>query len=120
MSLGFISRWALAIVLNTIVLLLARFLIPGFTLTGTWIQILTIALVLTFLNFLVKPILRFFLAPLIILTLGIGLILINMLIFYLLDIYFANLSIQGIPAYFYAAVLAGVFNLAFHFIIKKS
>ncbi len=113
-----LTRWIVAIALNVVLLLVARALIPGFALSGTWTDILEIALVLAVLNFLVKPILRFFLAPLIILTLGLGLILINMLILYFLDILFSNLTIQGVPAFFFAAILFGVFNLFYHFALR--
>lgn len=113
-----VTRWIVAIALNVLLLVVAKEIIPGFILGGDWVNWLAIGVVLTVLNFLVKPVLRFFLAPFIILTLGLGLILVNMLLLYILDILSPNLTIHGIPAYFYAAILFGVFNLIFHFAVK--
>lgn len=113
-----LTRWIIAAALNFLLLIVAMEIIPGFQLSGSWVNWLAIGVVLTVLNFLIKPVLRFFLAPLIILTLGLGLILINMFLLYILDILSPNLSIVGVPAYFYAALLFGVFNLIFHFAVK--
>ncbi len=111
-------RWAVAVVLNVVLLLVAREIIPGFLLAGAWTDWLVLGVILTILNFILKPILRFFLAPVIILTLGLGLILVNMLLLYLLDILSGNLTIQGVAALFFAALLFGIFNLIFHFAVK--
>ena len=113
-----LARWALAIILNVILLVAAQALIPGFILTGTWLNWLELAFILAILNFLVKPILKFFLAPVIILTLGLGLVAINMLILFLLDFLSRNLTIQGIPALFFAALLFGIINFIFHLVTK--
>ncbi len=110
-----LTRWIVAVVLNTLLLLVAQEIIPGFSLSGSWVNWLVLGVILTVLNFVLKPVLRFFLAPVIILTLGLGLLLINMLLLYLLDILSGNLTIQGIAALFWAAVLFGIFNLIFHF-----
>ncbi len=114
-----LTRWAVAVVLNVILFLVAREIIPGFLLSGTWTDWLVLGVILAILNFILKPILHFFLAPVIILTLGLGLILINMLLLYLLDILSRNLTIQGIAALFFAALLFGIFNFIFHFAVKK-
>ncbi len=112
-------RWAAAIILNVIAIVLAAYWIPGFLLTGGVIEWLKLGVILAVLNFLLKPILRLLLGPVIVLTLGLGLIAVNMFILYLLDISSSNLSIQGVPALFYAALLIGIFNFVFHFVTKK-
>jgi putative membrane protein len=114
-----IARYLVAIAVNGAGLLLAAYLIPGFGLEGGFAELAWIAFVLTILNFLVKPVLKLVLGPIIILTLGLGLILVNMLVIYLLDILSDQLTIVGIPALFYAAVLLGIVNFVYHLATKK-
>lgn len=108
-----------AVFVNAAGLWLASYLITQFDLIKTPESILTVALVLTVLNFLVRPILKFLLAPLILLTLGLGLIAINAFILFLLDILSKDLSIQGIPALLGATLIVSGVNIIFHFLTRS-
>ncbi|MDP2599062.1 MAG: phage holin family protein [Candidatus Liptonbacteria bacterium] len=90
--------------------------IPGFTITGDWEAFFVLAFALTILNFVLKPILKMILGPIIILTLGFGLILVNALILYGLDRFSTNLTIETIPALIYSTILIGLINFLFHLI----
>ncbi len=114
-----IAKIIVAILANGIALLAAAAYIPGFKLEGDLKQIVGIALILTLLNFLLKPILKLVLGPVIVLTLGLGLILVNALILYILDIISKNLTIETIPALVYATILVGVVNFVFHLATKS-
>ncbi|OGZ52782.1 MAG: hypothetical protein A3B25_02910 [Candidatus Ryanbacteria bacterium RIFCSPLOWO2_01_FULL_48_26] len=105
---------AISILVNTIGLLAAANFIPGFTLSGDLATTIVVALVLTLLNMTLKPILRLFLGPIIILTLGLGLIFVNALILFILDILSKNLMIEGIPALLWGAVIIGALNFIAH------
>jgi putative membrane protein len=79
----FIIRW----VINAIALYAAIMLVPGIEFTGgqtnRWVSIILLALVFGLLNALLRPLLILLTCPLIILTLGLGTLLINTFLFYL-------------------------------------
>ena len=106
---------------NAVALWLADMYVPGFALHGNWMAIVLVALILSFLNFLLKPILTLVLGPIIILTLGLGIIVVNALILYLLpivadhiDFLRGSIMIQNIPALFWATLLVSVINFIIH------
>lgn len=92
--------------------------VPGFELTGSYLQILIIAFIFTLLNLILKPILKLLLGPIILLTLGIGLLAVNIVILYLLDILVDTLTIQGL-ALIYGALIIGGVNFVSHLLFKK-
>lgn len=58
----------------------ATWLVSGFDFEGEWWQFLIVALILGLANAIVKPILKLFSLPLIVLTLGLFLIIVNALV----------------------------------------
>jgi putative membrane protein len=115
----FLAKIVLAVIVNAGALLVAAYLLPGFELRGNFLDIAWMALVLTALNYVLKPILKLILGPIIVLTFGLGLILVNVLVIYLLDIFSPNLTIQGALTLLYASLLIGVINFFFHLATKK-
>ena len=113
-----LAKIIVAVIANAIALFAAATYISGFELEGGIEQVVGIALVLTALNFFLKPVLTLVLGPVIILTLGLGLLLVNALILYILDIISKNLTIETIPALLYATILVGVVNFVFHLATK--
>jgi len=95
-------------------LMLARELVPGFLLAATNHGVLTTALVLGLLNLTLKPFLKLILSPLIILTLGFVLILINAVVLGVLDIFTDNLTILGILPLLFSSLIIGLVNFIFH------
>ena len=93
--------------------------LPKFSLSGGFEKTVLVALVFTLLNFILKPIFKLILGPLIILTLGLGLILVNMLLLYILDSLANNLNIDGVLTIFYAAIILGIANFLIHLFFKK-
>lgn len=69
-------RFALHLLVSSIAILLAAYLLPGVYVEG-FLNALLLALVLALLNLLVKPILVFLTIPVTILTLGLFLLVIN-------------------------------------------
>lgn len=114
----FLAKIVVAVAVNAFALVAADAYIPGFVLSGDFKQLLTIAAILTALNFFLKPVLKLVLGPVIVLTLGLGLIVVNALILYLLDILSKNLTIQTIPALIYGGLLIGVVNFITHLATK--
>lgn len=108
---------------NALALWLAYLYVPGFDLSTDWVQIVLVGLVLALLNGLLKPVLKLIFGPIIILTLGIGLLVINGVILYLLpivtnyiDFLRGSISIQGIPALVYTTLIVSVINFAVHLV----
>lgn len=109
---------------NALALWLANLYVPGFVLSGNWLQIIVIALVLTILNFFLKPLFTLILGPIIIITLGLGILIVNAIILYILpvlanhiDILHGSIMIQSIPALFLATLLISVVNFIIHIVL---
>ena len=81
---AFLRKLFWGVILNSIVILacqrLLNYLLNDFFFKGTLSQLIFLAFVLTILNLLVKPIIRFIFLPLIWLTLGIFTLVINLII----------------------------------------
>lgn len=118
-----IMRWLfriiLAVAVNLTAILAANYWIPGFRVSGGFQEWLMAAGILTLLNFLVKPVLKLFLGPIIVITLGLGLILVNVIVMNLLDRFSGNISIDTIPALIYGSILVGVLNFIMHYATNK-
>ncbi len=116
-----LGKIILIVAANAFALWLANQYVPGFVLQGTWVQIAIIALVLALLNFILKPILTLVLGPVIILTLGLGIIIVNAIIVWILpivadhlDILRGSISIETIPALFFATLIVSAVNFIIH------
>jgi putative membrane protein len=116
-----IARIAVAIGGNALALWIAYLYVPGFQLTPHWTAIILIALILTLLNFLLKPLLTLAFGPVIILTLGIALIIVNAIVLYILviitthiDLLSGSIMIQTIPALFLATLVISAINFIIH------
>lgn len=114
-----IARIIIAVAINLVAVWAAATWIPGVSVSSGFTAILKVGLILTLLNFILKPVLKMFLGPIIVLTLGLGLIVVNAIVLYALDKLSTDFSIVGVPALFYAAVLIGLINFAFHLATKK-
>ena len=121
-------NWLLKIVFviagNGFALWLANQYVPGFALNATWLQLAIIALILALLNFILKPALTLLLGPIIVLTLGLGVIIVNIIIIYLLpvladhlDILRGSISIQTIPALILVTLIVSAVNFVIHLAI---
>jgi putative membrane protein len=118
----FIIRW----VINAIALYAAVLLVPGIqirtNLSEQWMAIVLLALVFGLLNALVRPLLLLLTCPLIILTLGLGTLLINTLLFYLTSWVGSQfgwgLSISGFWAAFFGALVVSVVSIFLNLILK--
>ncbi len=112
---------ALTIVGNGLALWLADRYVPGFVVHATWFQLVLIALILAILNGLLKPVLTLVFGPIIVLTLGIGVIVVNAVILYILplvlnyiDFLRNGITIQDIPALVYTTLIVSIVNFVIH------
>jgi putative membrane protein len=116
-----IAKLALITAGNAFALWLANTYITGFSLSAPVLGLITIALTLTVLNFTLKPVLTILFSPIIILTLGLGLIIVNAIVLkaleYLanhLDFMHGSISIESIPALILATLIISVVNFIIH------
>ena len=114
-----LARYIVAIVGNIIGFLAADYFVAGFNVVKDPKQLLILAFVFVLLNFILKPVLKMVLGPIIILTLGLALLAINAGMLYVLDRFSSGLTIATIPALVYASVIIGVVNFVFHLGTKK-
>ncbi len=85
----------LRILLSALAVVVLAKILPGVGVDSYWTAIL-VAVVLSLLNFIVKPILIILTLPVTILTLGLFLLIINALIILLADYLVAGFSVNGI------------------------
>jgi putative membrane protein len=78
----FLLRW----VINSVALFAAIAIVQGISYSGSWVGILWLALIFGLVNAILRPILKFFSFPLIILTLGLFSLVINTFLFWLTSI----------------------------------
>jgi putative membrane protein len=86
--------------------------VPGITHDGTWVQLLGVALVFGVVNALVRPLIKMLTCPLIILTLGVFLLVLNALMLWLTAELSGTLGlgfhVNGFLAAFWGALLVSV------------
>jgi putative membrane protein len=88
-------KFVLRLLLSALAVVLLAKILPGVDVASYWIAIL-VALVLSLLNALVKPLLIIFTLPVTILTLGLFLLIINAVIILLADWLVGGFSVNGI------------------------
>jgi putative membrane protein len=106
-----LGRLVIMVLINAAGLWTASQFIPGVRVSGDTKSLIVLGLILLILNVLIKPILKFFLGPFILLTLGILLLAINAGMLYLLDIISLNLTIESVKALLLATLVVSAFNM---------
>lgn len=114
-----LARLVLSVIVNAVGLYAAGHWIAGVTLPPDLKTLAIVAATLMVLNLTVKPILTLFLGPIIVLTLGFGLLIVNAIIVFVLDIIFPSLTIATIPALIWTSLILGALNLIAHLATKK-
>lgn len=93
------SRFLLRWLINAVALYAAIFIVSGIGFEGSWVGIIWLALIFGLVNAILRPLLKFFSLPLIILTLGLFSLVINTFLFWLTSqlgtMFSLNLIIQA-------------------------
>jgi len=97
--------------------LAARF-ITGFEVSFIPQEFALLSITLTLFHIFLRPILKLLFGPLILLTLGSALVLINITILFLLDTVSKSLTIQTITALLLGTLVLSVTNLVAHLIFR--
>lgn len=119
-------RLIYTIVTNAFALFLVSILLPGFIFEGGWMAPAIAGAVLTVLNMLVKPILKFLSFPLVFVSAGLFLIVINAGILYLTQYVVMVMDVEGVAmiindllTYLLAAIIFGFANWLIHWFLKE-
>ncbi len=105
----FIGRFIFHIFVNGVAILIANYFVPGFF-AGGLKSLGVAALILTIINTVVKPILKLLTGPLILLTFGLFVLIINAASLYILDIASQAITIQGIQELAIATIIISAIN----------
>lgn len=100
----------LRILANCAAIIVASKYIPGFTFTGSPIDLLVAGTVVGLINALIKPIIQLVALPVVLLTLGLFNIIINVGLLLLAAKFLPQLSIHGFWAAFWGVVIISVMN----------
>ncbi|MFA5855550.1 MAG: phage holin family protein [Candidatus Gracilibacteria bacterium] len=120
-------RAILTILANAVALLIISRLLSGFVFEGGYLAPILVAAILSILNFILKPVIKLLSFPLIFITGGLFLIVINAFLIYLssyllrvMDISGTALHVESILTYVFAAIILGVANWLIHWFLKDN
>ena len=114
-------RWAIA----SLALFLAAWLVPGIRVEGSaWFVYAVMAIILGFINAIIRPILKFLSCGLIIITLGLFVLVINGLTLWLASAIAVNwfhvgFYVDGFWSAFFGALIVSIVSVILSFLIKK-
>lgn len=108
--MSFIARVIIQILANSVAILVADRLVPGFVFRGAWQDLLFAGAVLGIINSLVRPLVKLLTFPVIILTLGLFTIIINIAMLYLAASFIPGLIISSFWAGFWAVIIISIVN----------
>lgn len=119
------SRLIYTIIVNALALFGASYVLPGFSFEGGWVAPLIFAIILIVLNVVIKPIMKLLSFPLIFITGGLFLVLINAVTLYLAEYILRVMDVSGVSVqfetpltYLWAAIIFGVANWLIHWFLK--
>ena len=112
-------KFLIKLLITAIVVVLLSKVLPGVETSGYFTAIM-VALAISILNFIVKPILVLFTLPVTILTLGLFLLVINAIIILLADWLVSGFSVDGFfPALIFSLLLAIIRSILFSTLDKE-
>ncbi len=112
--MGLIGNFIVQIFSNAVAILAAGHFVVGFSWGGTFPELILAATILALINKIFKPVAKLFFGPLILITFGLFLIVINAATLYILDLLIEPLKIQGIIPLFLGTLIVGSINFLTH------
>lgn len=113
-----ITRLAITLVANAVALWAAHTLVDGFSLSLETTALIQVVVLFTLLNIFIKPILKVVLSPFILITMGLGIIVINALLLYVLTWISDTVMITGLYPLVYATLIIGIINMLIHMVAR--
>ena len=106
-------RFIIQILVNALAIFLADYLVPGIVFSGDILTLFIAGLLLGLINFILKPVIKLVSAPLIALSFGLFLIIINIALLWLLEYFVPELTITGFWSYFWGVLIISILNMFF-------
>ena len=103
---------------NSAALYVAAWAVPGFLIQGNWQQYLLAGVALGLLNMVIKPALKAFSMPLIILSLGLFTLVINAILLWIVDYAFGFVIIGDLASLIWATLIIAIVNFFISLTIK--
>lgn len=114
----FLGRIIFSVFSNSLAILGASYFIKDFLFSGSFVDLLMAAGIFTIINIFVRPIMKLLMGPLIILTLGLFIFVINALTVVLLDFFSASITINGLVPLLLTTLVFGITNILVNFSAK--
>lgn len=117
--MSFLTRAIIILVSNAIALFTAAYFVDGFSIGPGWESYIKVAIILTAVNIFIRPLLKAIFSPIIFITLGLGVVVVNAIILYAVDYFSPDLMITGLYPLVYATLIISVVNAILSMISKK-
>lgn len=105
-----IGKLILQILANALAIAIAAYFIDSISFTGNIINYAIVGAILTVANLIIRPILKIISAPLIFISFGLFLVIINAIILFGVDLFIDELTITGIWGYVWATLIIAILN----------
>ncbi|OHB21530.1 MAG: hypothetical protein A2939_00390 [Parcubacteria group bacterium RIFCSPLOWO2_01_FULL_48_18] len=115
-SMGLIARFIIHVVSNVIAFLVTAYALKQFAVTNDLQELFILGAIFAAAQMTIRPLLKLLLAPFVVLTFGLLLIIINAITLYLTDLVTDSLTITGYTTLLIATIIVSVVN----FIIASS
>ena len=112
--MGFLKKPVLMLIANGVGLFVTASFVPGITIPLDFKGFVLVVAALTAINLLLKPIVKLLFMPVLILTLGLGSIIVNALMLYILDFLLTAVTIEGLVALTIATLILSISNFVIH------
>ena len=106
-------RLLVTLVANGLGLWIAVRLIEDISFTGGIVELIVAALIFTAINWLIRPLAKLLFGPVILLTLGLFIVVLNAAMLWILDRFVDALAIESISALLLGTLVIGFINLIF-------
>lgn len=109
----------ISLIVNAISVMIAAYIIPGVK-VDSFVTAILVTIVMGFMNAVVKPILTLLTLPITIVTLGLFLLVINLIILFLVDAVIPGFELGGVlPAILFAIALSVIGSITNSLTTKK-
>lgn len=108
----------IALLLNGLALLTTAYIVPGFK-VESFLSALLAALVIGFINTILRPVLTFLTLPINLVTFGLFTFMINALVLYLASLFVPGFKIEGLAAALLGAVVLAIVSTILSHLVKN-
>lgn len=110
-----IIRW----LINAVLLMLIPYIVPGVDIKN-FFTALVAALILAFVNAIIKPVLVLLTLPVTVITLGLFILIINAFMFWMVSSVVKGFEITGFWPAFFAALVFSIFSIALNYFLDNN